>query len=196
MQVIYFGCQNTSIQWQGFCKFQLGRFADEQTGSGTLTPSRKVHKFFDSYPQYTHRPADLEANNFNLSPSLGQDSCGGTSSLLNIPVTNVVDSAHFGYVYCMTLIPSTGEGTRENAQKRVQNYYLVTGSGDETVKVCLNLDSGDASTDFLLFVALALQPIRSQHGSLFRLPARSCSFDRCFRGDNLRRMSRWTREGS
>ncbi|KAJ8582368.1 glutathione degradosome [Rhizopogon salebrosus TDB-379] len=134
-QVIYIGCQNTSLQWQGFCKFQLGRFTREQTGSGTTTPSRKVHKFFDSYPQYTHRPADLQANNLSLSPSLSQDAFGETNSPLNIPVTNVIDSAHFGYVYCMTLIPSTREDTGENVQKQVQNYYLVTGSGDETVKL-------------------------------------------------------------
>ncbi|OAX39892.1 glutathione degradosome [Rhizopogon vinicolor AM-OR11-026] len=134
-QVIYIGCQNTSLQWQGFCKFQLGRFTHEQIGSGTSTPSRKVHKFFDSYPQYTHRPADLQANNISLPPSLSQDTFRGTNSLLNIPATNVIDSAHFGYVYCMTLIPSTREGTGGNAQKQAHNYHLVTGSGDETVKL-------------------------------------------------------------
>lgn len=135
MQVIYIGCQNTSLQWQGFSKFQLGRRTDEQSGSGILTPSRKVHKFFDSYPQYTHRPADLQANNFSLSPSSSQDAFGGTTSLINIPATNVIDSAHFGYIYCMTLVPSTREGAGEIAQKQIQNCYLVTGSGDETVKI-------------------------------------------------------------
>jgi len=193
-QVIYIGCQNTSLQWQGFCKFQLGRCTREQTDSGTTTPSRKVHKFFDSYPQYTHRPADLQANNISSSPLLSQDTFRGITSLLNIPATNVIDSAHFGYVYCMTLIPSTREGKIENEQ--VQSYYLVTGSGDETVKVCLDLKSKIASTDFAPFIALALQPIRSQHDPLFRLPARCCTLARCLRGDNLRRMSRWAREGA
>jgi len=155
-QVIYIGCQNTSLQWQGFSKFQLGQCTHEQSGSGTTTPSRKVHKFFDSYPQYTHRPADLQANNFSLSPSISKDGFGGTNSSLNIPATNVIDSAHFGYVYCMTLLPSIREGTGEIAQKQVQNYYLVTGSGDETVKVCLDLKSRDALTDFVLFAALVL----------------------------------------
>lgn len=151
MQIIYFGCQNTSLQWQGFSKFQLDQFTNEQCGSGTSTPSRKVHKFFDSYPQYTHRPADLKANNFSLSLSPRQDDTGTTNSLLNIPATNVIDSAHFGYIYCMTLIPSIREGTGENAQRRVQDYYLASGSGDETVKVCVGLKSRHASTDFVLF---------------------------------------------
>ncbi|KAG1879215.1 glutathione degradosome [Suillus subluteus] len=139
MQIIYIGCQNTSLQWQGFCKFQLDRRAEEQCGSGTSTPTRKVHKFFDSYPQYTHRPADLQANNFSMSPSASQGALVGTNSLINISATNVIDSAHFGYIYCMALLPSTREGTGHLAQKPGQNYYLATGSGDETVKIwCCN----------------------------------------------------------
>lgn len=135
MQIIYIGCQNTSLQWQGFCKLQLDRRAEEQCGSGTSTPTRKVHKFFDSYPQYTHRPADLQANNFSISPSTSQGAFVGANSLINIPATNVIDSAHFGYIYCMALLPSTREGTGHLAQKPGQSYYLVTGSGDETVKI-------------------------------------------------------------
>ncbi|KAG1834186.1 hypothetical protein EV424DRAFT_1363232 [Suillus variegatus] len=135
MQIIYIGCQNTSLQWQGFCKFQLDRHVEEQWGSGTSTPTRKVHKFFDSYPQYTHRPADLQANNFSLSSSISQGAFVGTNALINISAANVIDSAHFGYIYCMALLPSTREGTGYLAQKPAQNYYLVTGSGDETVKI-------------------------------------------------------------
>ncbi|KAG1749335.1 hypothetical protein EDB19DRAFT_1682039 [Suillus lakei] len=135
LQVIYIGCQNTSLQWQGFCKFQLDRRTEEQYGSGTSTPTRKVHKFFDSYPQYTHRPADLQANNFSLSPSTSQGAFVGTDSLINISATNVINSAHFGYIYCMALLPSTREGTGNPAQKPGQSYLLVTGSGDETVKI-------------------------------------------------------------
>jgi di- and tripeptidase len=142
MQVIYIGCQNTSLQWQGFCKFQLDRRTEEQCGSGTSTPTRKDHKFFDSYPQYTHRPADLQANNFSMSPSSSQGAFVGTNSLINISATNVIDSAHFGYIYCMALLPSTREGTGHLAQKPGQNYYLVTGSGDETVKVCFISSQG------------------------------------------------------
>lgn len=135
IQVVYIGCQNTSLQWQGFSKLQLDRRTEEQSCSGTSTPTRKVHKFFDSYPQYTHRPADLQANNFSLSPSTSQGAFVGTDSLINIPATNVIDSAHFGYIYCMALLPSTREGTGNPAQKQVRNYYLITGSGDETVKI-------------------------------------------------------------
>ncbi|KAG1743250.1 glutathione degradosome [Suillus paluster] len=142
MQAIYIGCQNTSLQWQGFSKFQLGRHTHEQIDSGTSTPSRKVHKFFDSYPQYTHRPADLQANNFSLSPSISQDAIAETISLINIPATNVIDSAHFGYIYCMALVPSTREGAGEIAQKPANNCYLVTGSGDETVKIWRCIPSG------------------------------------------------------
>lgn len=40
-----------------------------------------------------------------------------------IPASNVIDSAHYGYIYCMTIL---------EANRSVQ---LVTGSGDEMVKV-------------------------------------------------------------
>ncbi|KAL0960852.1 hypothetical protein HGRIS_005868 [Hohenbuehelia grisea] len=111
-------------------------------GSGTSTPNptaaaRKVHKFFDSYPQYERKPADIFANNTPLPSQLSSASDDGcVRSLdallptplgyLSIPGGNVIDSAHYGYVYCMALL----EGPEP--EKRVQ---LITGSGDETVKL-------------------------------------------------------------
>ena len=55
----------------------------------------------------------------------------------NIPAQNVIDSAHYGYVYCMALLPDTSQRAAGAASKDV---LLATGSGDETVKVC-GLDS-------------------------------------------------------
>ena len=52
----------------------------------------------------------------------------------SITAQNVIDSAHYGYVYCMVLIPSTRLGATSVAQEDV---VLATGSGDETVKVCV-----------------------------------------------------------
>lgn len=127
-RTIYVGCQNTSLQWFDFGHQTSGRF--EQTSSGSSTPSRKIHKFFDSYPQYTHKPADLLANNLSYSPPLKLD-----ANLIEIPASNVLDSAHFGYVYCMTMMPSQRIGTDDTLLQPDETYHLLTGGGDETVKV-------------------------------------------------------------
>jgi di- and tripeptidase len=50
-------------------------------------------------------------------------------AFLQIPAANVVDSAHYGYIYCIALLEgSDADGPHDRIQ-------LVTGSGDETVKV-------------------------------------------------------------
>ncbi|EGN97989.1 hypothetical protein SERLA73DRAFT_169073 [Serpula lacrymans var. lacrymans S7.3] len=138
LQTLYIGCQNTSLQWFDFSREQ---FFDSY-GSGTSTPSRKAHKFFDSYPQYQHRPADIFASNGSpsMTPSTSGDgvptlSVPAPRASLNIPARNVVDSAHFGYIYCMALLPSNREGCDDVISPENVDIQLVTGSGDETVKL-------------------------------------------------------------
>ncbi|KAG7087427.1 hypothetical protein E1B28_013393 [Marasmius oreades] len=121
LQTVFLGCQNTSIQWLDFRR--PGSESGSSIVSGASTPligQRKVHKFFDSYPQYQRRPADLFANNGSGTPS----EAGGDEPRLSIPANNSIESEHYGYVYCMAL----SEGGRGTVK-------LLTGSGDETVKV-------------------------------------------------------------
>ena len=139
LQTIYVGCQNTSLQWYNF------RDAPAHSSSSPTTPeapysisdlvSRKAHKFFDSYPQYERKPADLYANNGGTPKHSGRASPASDRSLdfprpreyVKIPISNVIDSAHYGYVYCMAIVKNDERG-----------IYLATGSGDETVKVTFN----------------------------------------------------------
>ena len=115
LQTIYIGCQNTSLQWIEFPR--------SGHASGTSTPilgaTRKAHKFFDSYPQFQRKPADVFANN---SPRIGVVI---DEPRLAVPASNNIESEHFGYIYCMTLLDD----------ERPDGVRLVTGSGDETVKV-------------------------------------------------------------
>ncbi|KAF8644410.1 hypothetical protein AX16_008471 [Volvariella volvacea WC 439] len=157
LQTIYVGCQNTSLQWYTFppasdtAKSPLIRSSSSSSlltstsppnnlstsPSGTSTPlpfaQRKAHPFFDSYPQYERKPADIHANN-NISrnrdrgrgtpdPDL-ESSPMPTEGYLDIPAENVIDSAHYGYVYCMSKVQ------REN-----EEVWIATGSGDESVKI-------------------------------------------------------------
>ncbi|KAE9389922.1 Zn-dependent exopeptidase [Gymnopus androsaceus JB14] len=124
LQTIYIGCQNTSLQWFKF----TSSFSD-----GTTTPNgsviRKVHRFFDSYPQFAGKPADLNANN----PQTPISEITSEAPRLAVPATNVVESEHFGYIYCMTLMDEGKSG---------YGVTLATGSGDETVKLWKCTSSG------------------------------------------------------
>ncbi|KAF8921560.1 hypothetical protein CPB85DRAFT_1271425 [Mucidula mucida] len=115
LQTIYIGCQNTSLQW---FDFKTGPPSDSASSI-----SRKAHKFFDSYPQYERRPADIYANN----ASSGQATPTLESVLPHfaIPVTNVVDAAHYGYIYSLAILEECDSG----------DVKLVSGSGDETIKI-------------------------------------------------------------
>ena len=177
---VYFGCQNTSIQWFSFESISglpssvsdgdsvHGRsvrssslervLVESGLHSGTSTP-RRVHKFFDSYPQYERKPADLNARNpccstssTPPSPHLGAssssisssyDSCvlannivnGRTLQEYNVPPQNMIWSAHYGYVYCMALAPSSNREGSDDSPGLSADMRLITGSGDATVKV-------------------------------------------------------------
>ncbi|KAI0078214.1 Zn-dependent exopeptidase [Panus rudis PR-1116 ss-1] len=164
LSTIYFGCQNTSLQWFTFTP-DLSIPPERENAHqhsldsalrsagvthGASTP-RRVHKFFDSYPQYTRRPADLQARNptcpLSSSGLSTPSSTSGTCliaqdtqdplAVIQIPARNVAWSAHYGYVYCMALSPSTREGSDDLPQNEIgrQPSRLVTGSGDATVKV-------------------------------------------------------------
>lgn len=199
---LYFGCQNTSIQWfafDGFGPSEVQTEAPEVNGHGSsraraptprgspsissvrsdsidrlllenasangINPLRKVHKFFDSYPQYERRTPDLNARNPNLGnpglstpptpslsgfatpPHLQQNGSGfGDACIaapppppptrtLQVPRENTIWSAHYGYVYCMATIPSIREGADDVPRLNPDAALLLSGSGDSTVKV-------------------------------------------------------------
>jgi di- and tripeptidase len=130
IQTIFVGCQNTSLQWLDF-KSGITRSdsSSSESESGVSTPSRlgqrQAHKFFDSYPIYERKPADVFAKNSRAGGRGSPDSDVSVPSPiahLEIPAANVVDSAHYGYVYCMAV----SHPSDEHKEPR-----LATGSGDE-----------------------------------------------------------------
>ncbi|KAK2459641.1 hypothetical protein APHAL10511_008286 [Amanita phalloides] len=149
LQTIYIGCQNTSLQWLDFHRstsrsLSISVTNLSPTSSGTLTPlsPRRAHKFFDSYPQYERRVADIFANNgANRSDHSNSDSereshNPAPQATISIPGSNVIDSAHYGYIYCM-------------AKLDISEAQLATGSGDETVKIwCCSKEGTTLLTTF------------------------------------------------
>jgi di- and tripeptidase len=128
-ETVYFGCQNTSIQW-----IQFGK--DPATVPPNSQP-RPVHKFFaGSHPQYQHT-GSLDPSN-ELVPTQPSNAAHLPAQLtvLSIPATNIVSPAHHGYVYCMAISPSPHRGSDDFLYTDSHSsVYLVTGSGDESVKV-------------------------------------------------------------
>ncbi|KAA8909966.1 hypothetical protein FN846DRAFT_775710 [Sphaerosporella brunnea] len=111
LKTAWFGAQNTSIQW-----YDLKR-KDRRRPSLTSHPNKRVHRFFDSKGpggRSTPRPADTNTSE---------------SELLEIEPSNIVQYAHFGYVYCMLVIPASqiGQGS--------EGEVLLSGGGDGDVKL-------------------------------------------------------------
>ncbi|KAF3903203.1 hypothetical protein ABW20_dc0101832 [Dactylellina cionopaga] len=115
LSTLYLGAQNTSIQW---CDF---RTKDKRPKASLKShPLRRSHRFFDSL-----------GLNGSASPRPHVDSSGALESwnesqLVEIDPLNIVQYAHFGYVYCMLLIKSFTNSNEE---------ILVSGGGDGSIKL-------------------------------------------------------------
>lgn len=128
-ETVYFGCQNTAIQWYQFGKDSVMAPLNSQP--------RPVHKFFaGSHPQYQHLTPTDPTSDLTPAQSSNATSSQPQCTVLSIPATNIVSSAHHGYVYCMAVSPSPHQGSDDILYTDTHSpVYLVTGSGDESVKV-------------------------------------------------------------
>jgi di- and tripeptidase len=123
LDTLFIGCQNASIQWIDLSTQSQHRPAH------LLNIQRRYHKFFDSFPQIDRRPPGEDSPNATASPTSETTTGEQDIKVLHIPATQVFDYAHYGYIYCMT-IHSSNQGDSAILQ-------LITGSGDETIKVKL-----------------------------------------------------------
>lgn len=189
LKTLYFGCQNTSLQWYNLSKLPRRRSAasgqrrtssvepedskhchtdnsqqPDQNDSGDLfdpvhgdtglaLDRKKWHRFFDNTPRLG-RPI------LSPAPSVTPQTRSGSSTpstahlprVLQVPPHNIIHSAHYGYIYCMALLPSPLESagsprnTTESAQKE-DDILLITGSGDESVKIWKCTPEGPALLD-------------------------------------------------
>lgn len=155
LSTVYFGCQNTSLQWFDLSqatKLRAKGGSPVRSSNGTtILPGRKWHKFFDSVPQpartangsptsttgsttperqLVHSPGDPAEV---VCASLRFTSIDAGPKALQVPPQNVILPAHYGFIYCMALSPShlySGDVRQQD-----QEIFLLTGSGDEDVKV-------------------------------------------------------------
>lgn len=153
LSTVYFGCQNTSLQWFDLSptKLKSKRGSPVRSENGTpILPGKKWHKFFDSVPQSARTTNSSVATTRSTTPdhqlvySSGDPPEAVCASLrftcietgpkaLQVPPQNVILPAHYGYIYCMALSPShLYSGDRG---QRDEEIFLLTGSGDEDVKV-------------------------------------------------------------
>lgn len=114
LQTAWFGAQNTSIQWYDL------KSKDSERCPTTSHPLTRSHRFFDSKGpggRSTPRPATDEAHE-NVTKS----------KELEIDHNNIVQYAHYGYVYCMLIVPGSQIG-------RADEEVLLSGGGDGAVKL-------------------------------------------------------------
>ncbi|KAG8911162.1 hypothetical protein FRC00_006970, partial [Tulasnella sp. 408] len=91
---------------------------------------------------------------------------------LSIPQDNWVPSAHYGYIYCMAIVPEhEGEAQATPPQRKVTQ--LVTGSGDEDVKLwSYSADPSDSANNITLLHTFYAQvggvlSIISRNGNIY-----------------------------
>ena len=114
LQTLYLGAQNTSILWYDLSKKDLRPQPDL-----TSHPSFRNHRFFDSKgPGGISTPRSRSADNHRSRS--GQE--------LDINKDHIIQYAHFGYVYCMTLSPTPGSH-KSGAE------ILISGGGDGSIKL-------------------------------------------------------------
>ena len=140
LSTVYFGCQNTSIQWLDLSNISTPSGATalraQETSSSTPgTPGKRFHKFFDSVPQSQRNsinPPHKRSSSQHSNAGSVNELNGVSPPELHVPPENVISSAHYGYIYCMALSPSHLYGGDNHPDEEL---YLLTGSGDEEVKV-------------------------------------------------------------
>ena len=121
-EYLFLGAQNASIQWIQLYDKESYNSTNDPSG----LPSIRFDRFFDSKGP-GGRLAPQQSANHKLVAS---NACAqNNTSLLEIPAKNIVQYAHFGYVYSLLVIKRTNpvQGTEEE--------YLVSGGGDGTVKI-------------------------------------------------------------
>lgn len=110
-ETLYIGSQNTYIQWIKL--YEKESYNETQDPSGL--PSYRFDKFFDS-----KGPGGKLAPQQNTVKTLNKQN---SSVLIEMPPQNVVQYAHYGYVYAMAVATASDK------------EVLVTGGGDGTVKI-------------------------------------------------------------
>lgn len=162
LQTLYLGCQNTALQWFDFntlssppASSPRHSVADDSTNffdnkrsrassvepipeaSALLLTGRSSIDIAERAPRSKTTKREKFFSGYS-SPVIASRPPSKTRSSkppkeINIEPECVLDSAHFGYIYSMALVSVPDENGQE---EQSEDVVLLTGSGDETVKVC------------------------------------------------------------
>lgn len=131
-EYLFLGCQNASIQW-----IQLyERTSYNQTQDPSGLPSFRFDRFFDSKGP-GGRMTPLQSA--SMTPKHSKPG----AKLLEIPAKNVLQYAHYSYVYSLLVIKRTATSGQDEE-------YLVSGGGDGTVKIWNFKDDGSLEALYTL----------------------------------------------
>lgn len=110
-QTLYFGCQNTSIQW-----IQLGG-----AWSAMGVRASRPHKFFDAEHLGAH--AEMLVRRTAVVRADGAPAPTAAPAVLGVDADAVAASAHYGYVYSLSVLAAP------------QQPVLASGAGDGCVRL-------------------------------------------------------------
>lgn len=119
--------------------------SDAGAGIAMSLDRKKWHRFFDNTPRLGKPIGSPTTASVHTSSGASTPS-SGHPRVLQVSSQNIIHSAHFGYIYSMALLPSPLENAMlhdkvDGQDKSEDNVLLLTGSGDETVKVRLAISS-------------------------------------------------------
>ncbi|KAM0809711.1 putative Peptidase M20 dimerization domain-containing protein [Seiridium cardinale] len=115
-ETVYYGAQNTTIQWTGL-KDPARRVSQDSQSH----PDRRNHRFFDSRAvggTSTPRPTD---ERYDLIPR--------SHTVLETDRRSIKQYAHYGYVFCMLM----AKGVTGSVDP--DDDVLISGGGDGTIKI-------------------------------------------------------------
>ena len=125
VQTVYFGAQNTSIQW-----YDLRQKDVRPPPNPANHPHSRNHRFFDSLgPGGLSTPRPVTSGETTPRAQGGQ--------VLEVDKDHICQFAHYGYVYCIVLA---------HGLVRPGEDVLISGGGDGSIKLwALNPDDGAIS---------------------------------------------------
>lgn len=114
-ECLFLGAQNASIQWIQLYEKESYQTTEDPSG----LPSLRFNRFFDSKgPGGRVVPEQAKSRGKHTG-----------TSMYEIPPQNMIQYAHYGYVYSLLVIKRANEAQCTNEE------YLVSGGGDGTVKI-------------------------------------------------------------
>jgi di- and tripeptidase len=147
---LFIGCQNASLQW-----IELGISCGAYQETNRPAQERKKnHRFFGG------RSNDSQVRAVTIQQVASPTSTKSAPQHRQIPSSQVIHSAHHGYIYCMAI---NYHWSNDGLDVNRQETDVVTGGGDECVKVSKMSHKGSL---YMSFKSISIEIWRRSNNQL------------------------------